>query len=249
MRIVPTFLGAHEIPLEHRELARPTQRDYVDLLVHEMIPRGGAREARAFRGRVLRDRRLHRGREPRDSPRRAASRAAAQAPRRRADVRPAAPSWPRRVGATSADHLARSRTTASKRSRQGQPWRRCFPGRCCFSGRPKQAPARRFIEAGVPVALATDFNPGTSPTPNVPLDPDARRQPAAAERRRSGDRRDGERGGGAWRWPTRSARSRRAFRPISRCSTSAMCVSCRTGTATTAAWRLGCEANLVTLVT
>ena len=31
------------------------------------------------------------------------------------------------------------------------------------------APARRFIDAGVPVALGTDFNPGTSPTPNLPL--------------------------------------------------------------------------------
>ena len=38
-----------------------------------------------------------------------------------------------------------------------------------FLGKTKQAPARRFIEAGVPVALATDFNPGTSPTPNLPL--------------------------------------------------------------------------------
>jgi imidazolonepropionase len=38
-----------------------------------------------------------------------------------------------------------------------------------FLGKPKQAPARRLIEAGVPVALATDFNPGTSPTPNLPL--------------------------------------------------------------------------------
>jgi imidazolonepropionase len=31
------------------------------------------------------------------------------------------------------------------------------------------APARRFIDAGVPVALGTDFNPGTSPTPSLPL--------------------------------------------------------------------------------
>jgi imidazolonepropionase len=31
------------------------------------------------------------------------------------------------------------------------------------------APARRLIERGVPVALGTDFNPGTSPTPNLQL--------------------------------------------------------------------------------
>jgi imidazolonepropionase len=31
------------------------------------------------------------------------------------------------------------------------------------------APARRLIDAGVPVALATDFNPGTSPTASLPL--------------------------------------------------------------------------------
>jgi imidazolonepropionase len=38
-----------------------------------------------------------------------------------------------------------------------------------FLGKTKNAPARRLIDAGVPVALATDFNPGTSPTPNLPL--------------------------------------------------------------------------------
>jgi imidazolonepropionase len=31
------------------------------------------------------------------------------------------------------------------------------------------APARALIEAGVPVALGTDFNPGTSPTASLPL--------------------------------------------------------------------------------
>jgi imidazolonepropionase len=38
-----------------------------------------------------------------------------------------------------------------------------------FLGKSTQAPARRLIDAGVPVALATDFNPGTSPTVNFPL--------------------------------------------------------------------------------
>src|SRR5262249_20257505 len=37
LRIVPTFLGAHEIPLEYRE-SSARRREYVDLLIHEMIP-------------------------------------------------------------------------------------------------------------------------------------------------------------------------------------------------------------------
>ena len=38
-----------------------------------------------------------------------------------------------------------------------------------FLGKPKQAPARDLIAAGAAVAIATDFNPGTSPTVNFPL--------------------------------------------------------------------------------
>jgi imidazolonepropionase len=38
-----------------------------------------------------------------------------------------------------------------------------------FLGKRDQAPARRLVESGVPVALATDFNPGSSPTTNFPL--------------------------------------------------------------------------------
>jgi imidazolonepropionase len=38
-----------------------------------------------------------------------------------------------------------------------------------FLGRTRQAPARALIEAGCAVALASDFNPGTSPTVNFPL--------------------------------------------------------------------------------
>jgi imidazolonepropionase len=38
-----------------------------------------------------------------------------------------------------------------------------------FLGRQQQAPARAMLDAGVAVALATDFNPGTSPTFNFPL--------------------------------------------------------------------------------
>jgi len=38
-----------------------------------------------------------------------------------------------------------------------------------FLGKPKQAPARQLVDAGAAVSIATDFNPGTSPTFNFPL--------------------------------------------------------------------------------
>jgi imidazolonepropionase len=44
-----------------------------------------------------------------------------------------------------------------------------LPGADYFLGLANYAPARRFIEAGIAIALATDFNPGTSPTLSMPM--------------------------------------------------------------------------------
>jgi imidazolonepropionase len=44
-----------------------------------------------------------------------------------------------------------------------------LPATSWFLGKHHFAPARRFVDAGVPVALATDLNPGTSPTLGLPL--------------------------------------------------------------------------------
>ena len=43
------------------------------------------------------------------------------------------------------------------------------PGANYFLGLEKYPPARKLIDAGVAVALATDYNPGSSPTPSMPL--------------------------------------------------------------------------------
>ncbi len=43
------------------------------------------------------------------------------------------------------------------------------PGANYFLGLDKYPPARKLIDAGVPVALATDYNPGTSPTLSMPM--------------------------------------------------------------------------------
>jgi imidazolonepropionase len=44
-----------------------------------------------------------------------------------------------------------------------------LPGANFFLGHKEFPDARRLIDAGVPVALATDYNPGTSPTPSMPF--------------------------------------------------------------------------------
>jgi imidazolonepropionase len=44
-----------------------------------------------------------------------------------------------------------------------------LPGTLTFLGKQRQAPARTLVDSGAIVALATDFNPGSSPTGNLPL--------------------------------------------------------------------------------
>ncbi|MEA3245059.1 MAG: amidohydrolase family protein, partial [Gemmatimonadota bacterium] len=71
--------------------------------------------------------------------------------------------------ATSADHLAAISEAGIGALAAAGTVAALLPGTMMFLGRPSHAPARRLVEAGVPVALATDFNPGTSPTVNFPL--------------------------------------------------------------------------------
>jgi imidazolonepropionase len=44
-----------------------------------------------------------------------------------------------------------------------------LPATTWFLMKSEHAPARRFVERSIPVAIGTDFNPGTSPTPSMPL--------------------------------------------------------------------------------
>src|SRR5690242_12951684 len=167
MRIVPTFLGAHEIPLEHRG-SGADRAAYVDLLVNELIPRvagdGLARFADVFCETgvytVAESRRVL-----------LAARQHGLLLKLHADELTSCggAELAAEVGATSADHLGAVSEAGIRALASGSTVATLLPGTMLFLGKQTRAPARKLIEAGVPVSLATDFNPGTSPTPNLPL--------------------------------------------------------------------------------
>lgn len=167
LRIVPTFLGAHEIPLEHRT-SDASRREYVDEVIHAMIP-AVAREGLARFADVFCETGVYTVDESRAIL--SAARAAGLGMKLHADELTSAggAELAASIGAVSADHLAAVSDAGIAALAGASTVATLLPGTMMFLGKPKQAPARRLIDAGVPVALATDFNPGTSPTPNVSL--------------------------------------------------------------------------------
>jgi len=162
--LIPTFLGAHEVPEEYR----PDADAYVDLVVHEMLPevqrQGIARfcdvfcepgvfsvpqskrvlEAAAMRG--LRAK-LHADELDGSGGAELAS----------------------ELGAVSADHLAAISERGIGALAASETVAVLLPGTMTFLGSHRQAPGRALIDAGAAVALATDFNPGSSPGLSLPL--------------------------------------------------------------------------------
>jgi imidazolonepropionase len=156
--VVPTLLGAHVVPAEARE-----DRDaYVRLVCEEMIPaaaqQGLARfcdvfvDAGAFTlveaERIL-----------------LAARASGLGLRVHAEQRQAggAASLAARLGAASADHLEHLDQDGALALARAGTAAVLLPGAAFFLRDPRDPPARRLIEMGAAVALATDFNPGTCP--------------------------------------------------------------------------------------
>jgi imidazolonepropionase len=167
MRIRATWLGAHEIPLEYRERA-DGRRAYVDLLVHEMLP-AVAREGLAAYADVFCEPGVFTVDESREIL--SAARTCGLAIKLHADelTSSGGAELAGELRALSADHLAAVSDIGIAALAANGTVATLLPGTMLFLGKTAQAPARRLIEAGVPVALATDFNPGTSPTTNFPL--------------------------------------------------------------------------------
>jgi imidazolonepropionase len=167
MRVRATWLGAHEIPIEFRERANG-RREYIDLLLHEMLP-VIARERLASYADVFCEPGGFTVEESREILE--AARASGLQPKLHADELTAGggAELAGALGALSADHLAAVSDAGIAALASAGTVATLLPGTMLFLGKKDHAPARRMIESGVPVALATDFNPGTSPTTNFPL--------------------------------------------------------------------------------
>ena len=170
--VVPTWLGAHAVPAEFR--SRPDSVDaYVRHLLDEQLP-GIAAHGRARFADVF----CEEGVFSADQSRRIleAARSYGLLPRLHADE--LAPSGgaelAAEIGASSADHLATPSldgiaAMGAAADADDPIVATLLPVTTWFLMKDHHAPARAFIQAGVPVAIGTDFNPATSPTPNLTL--------------------------------------------------------------------------------
>src|SRR3989454_143929 len=161
--LIPTFLGAHAVPPEH-------SRDpdaYVRFLIDEMLPAVVEEdlaefcdvfcEAGAFtpeQSRAVLEAGLEAGLDPKIHADELSDLGGAALA---ADLE-----------AISADHLLCASDDGLRAMADAGTMAVLLPGTALFLGLP-YARARRMVELGVPVALGTDFNPGTSPTWSMPM--------------------------------------------------------------------------------
>jgi imidazolonepropionase len=162
LKIVPTFLGAHEIPDEYQGKAD----DYVALLTEEMIPHVAAENLAVFCDvfceknvfSVAQSRRILE-----------AAKAHGLRPKLHADELHSfgAAELAAEVGAISADHLVKVSDAGIDAMAAAGVIPVLLPATTFFLRKDDYAPARKMLDKGLKVALSTDFNPGSSMTQNM----------------------------------------------------------------------------------
>jgi imidazolonepropionase len=164
LRYVPTFLGAHSIPSEYR--ARREQ--YVSLVIDEMLP-GVAQERLAEYCDVFCEEKVFTA----DESWKILSAARCHGLGLRMHADQLSLSGGAKLAAelrtTTADHLEHTDAEgiAALQSANVQPV--LLPGSVYALGSTRYPAAREMIDAGLAVILATDFNPGSSPTPSMSM--------------------------------------------------------------------------------
>jgi imidazolonepropionase len=162
LRVVPTYLGAHAVPHEHR-----TRRAHYLAVVMAMMP-DLAREGLARFCDVYVDEGAFTVEEARRVF--AAARAAGLRPKLHADqlTDSGAAALAAEVGAVSADHLEQIGPAGIAALARAGVVAVSLPIATLYLGQAPM-PARALLDAGVPVAVASDFNPGTAPSAHLPL--------------------------------------------------------------------------------
>jgi imidazolonepropionase len=154
IRVVPTFLGAHSVPPEYKE----RRGTYVDLVVEQMLPTfaGLARFCDVY---------CEREAFTLAETRRILTRAQELGYQLKIHADQLSPSGGTRLaaelGAVSADHLDYASDADLDALRETGVVATLLPG-CSYTLRTSYPSARRLLDRGLSVALATDFNPGTS---------------------------------------------------------------------------------------
>jgi len=162
--LVPTLLAAHEVPPE----ARQDRGRFLDLVCGEIIPAAAAAGLARFCD-VFCERGVFDAAESRRVL--AAGARHGLAPRLHADefADSGGAELAAELGALSADHLIAVSPAGIEALAAAGVTAVLLPGTSFFLMQHRYAPARRLIEAGVPVALATDCNPGSSHTESMPM--------------------------------------------------------------------------------
>ena len=162
--LVPTLLAGHETPPEYRGRAD----DYVELVANEIIP-AAARDGLALFCDVFMEPGVFDAAQTRRMLE--AGLAHGLVPKLHADELEGSggAELAAELGAASADHLGDISDAGIEALAGSGTVATLLPATLFFLGRKGYAPARRLIDAGASVALATDFNPGSAPSPNLPL--------------------------------------------------------------------------------
>jgi imidazolonepropionase len=161
--VVPTLLGAHTVPPEHKE----RRAEYVRLICEEMIPQAARNKTAAFV-----DAFVERGAFAAEESEKIFEAARSHALGVRAHVcqlTSARLQWLWRFDPASLDHMDHVGEEDIRVLATRDTVATLLPGADYFLGIRQYPEARKLIDAGVVVALATDYNPGSSPTPSMPF--------------------------------------------------------------------------------
>jgi imidazolonepropionase len=162
--LVPTFLGAHEVPDEYQD----KRDEYIELIVNEMIPEIAKKKLARFCDvfceegvfTVNESKRIFKAAQDFEIN----ARVHADELKGTGGAEMAAD-----IGAVTADHLVKVSDEGIRKMAEKGVIPVLLPGTTFFLMKDEYAPARKMIEAGCRVAISTDYNPGSSTTQNMQL--------------------------------------------------------------------------------